>query len=133
MKSDTKKLLIQVISVLLFSIIVFYILPPKGGRSNEGEMAVRLFIRYLLICVIGLLISDFIIFMRRPRLISAMVSLVTGFAGGLAGSMLVLLFAILIDSLIGIHLLGSEVVGIVIGSVVSMVFSYNFIAKRVRW
>jgi hypothetical protein len=36
MKSDTKKILIQVVSVLLFSIIVMNFLRPKGGGASEG-------------------------------------------------------------------------------------------------
>jgi hypothetical protein len=132
MKSDTKKLLIQVISVLLFSIIVMYFLPPKGG-GNMGEIFFHFIKRHLLICVVGLLVSDVIIFMRRPKFIAAIVALVAGFVGAFIGSMLGILFAALIESLIGIYSTRLIDICSFVGPIICMVFSYNFVAKRVRW
>jgi len=133
MKSDTKKLLIQVMSVLLFSFIVHDLLPSTGG-GNMGKIFFQFLKRHLLICMVGLLVSDIIIFkMRRPRFIAAIVSLVAGLVGAVAGSILGLLFAVLIESLFGIYPLGLDITGLFIVSIISIVFFYNFVAKRVRW
>jgi len=99
-----------------------------------GEIFLRFLTRHLWICMVGLLVSDMVIFkMRRPRFIAAIVALVACFVGAFAGSMLGVLFAVLIDSLIGIYPRDLEIIGLFIVSIISMVFSYNFVAKRVRW
>ena len=133
MKSDTKKLLIQVISVLLFSLIINELLPSTGG-GNMGEIFFRFIKGHLLICMVGLLVSDMVIFkMRRPRFIAAIVAFVAGSLGIVIGSVLGILIATLIELIIGIFYPSLEVIGFYIVPVISMVFAYNFVAKRVRW
>jgi hypothetical protein len=134
MKSDTKKLLIQVVSVLLFSIIVMNFLRPKGGGSNEGIIFIRFIIRYLLICISGLFISDVIIFkMRRPKFVASILSLFAYFGGIFLGSILGILFASLIHPFIGIYAYHLEEMSPFVTSVICMVLSYHFVYNRVRW
>ncbi|MHC4456725.1 MAG: hypothetical protein ACYS0I_06460 [Planctomycetota bacterium] len=131
MKRDTKKLLIQVILVLLFSFVVHTLLPSTG--ANMGEIFVRFIKRHLLICMVGLIVSDIVIFkMRRPSFIAAIVALVAVFVGSIVGSILGALFAVLIDLLIGIYPLRLDVIGLFIVSIISMVFSYNFVYRWMR-
>ncbi len=132
MKSESKKLLIQVISVLLLSRIGVYILPPTGG-GNMGKIFFSFIKGHLFLCMIGLLISDVLIFLRRPRFVAAIVALIAGFAGIIVGSLLGVLFAALIDSLTGIQLHKLEIICALIVPIICMVFSYNYVAKRVRW
>lgn len=132
MNSDTKKLLIQVISVLLFSRIGWYILSPTEG-GNMGKIFISFIKGHLLLCMIGLLISDIIIFLRRPRFVAAVAALGAGLVGIIVGSILGFLFAVLIDLLIGIYPRALELIVPIIVSIIFMVFSYNFVAKRVRW
>ncbi|MFA5424206.1 MAG: hypothetical protein WC374_10155 [Phycisphaerae bacterium] len=132
MKSNTKKILIQIISILLFFLIMLHFLPPEGG-GNMGEIFLRFLKRFLLIGLIGLLISDIIIFMRRPRLIATTVALIAGIIGGFIGSILGLLSAFLIEFLTGVYNVDWDVGGFFIVSIISMALSYNFVAARIRF
>jgi len=99
-----------------------------------GEIFFRFITRHLLICMIGLLISDVIIFkMHRPRFIAAIVTLVAGFVGIFIGGILGLLFASLVHLFIGIYSSHLEEIGSFVVPVIFMVFSYNFVYKRVKW
>ncbi len=98
-----------------------------------GEIFFRFLQKHLLICMIGLLISDVIIFMRRPRLIAAIISLLAGFVGVFIGSILGIMFAFLIEALTGNYLSRLADIGSFVGPVIFMVFSYNLVAKLVKW
>ncbi len=132
MKSERTKLLIQVVSVLLFSAIVLYFLPPRGG-GNMGEIFFRFIKGHLFLCMIGLFVSDVLIFLRRPRFIAAIVAFVVVFVGAIVGDILGAALGFLIYSLTGIHPLHLDVIGLFIVSITGMVLSYNYVAKRVRW
>lgn len=133
MKRDTKKLLIQIVLVLLFSFIIQELLPTIGG-GNMGKIYFQFLTRHLLICMVGLIISDMAIFkMRRPKFTAALVAFVAGFVGAIVGGITGVLFAILIDSLFGIYSTPLADIGSFVGPVICMVFSYNFVAQRMKW
>ena len=99
-----------------------------------AEIFFRFLKRHLLICMIGLFVTDVVIFkMRRPRFVAGVVALIACFVGAIIGSIFGNLLTFLVDLLIGTYRLRLDAIGLFIVSIISMVFSYNFVAKRVRW
>ncbi len=99
-----------------------------------GEIFIRFLKRFLLICMIGLLVSDIVIFkMRRPKFFAALIALIACLVGAIVGDLLGVLFASLIHPFIKVNQWRCEGVGLFIASAIFMVLSYNLAYRWFKW